>query len=171
MPNKELIYTDTRRFQADLVKHDAFLQLILESITFISDETKVELTPEDLTRENAFALYMKYFANLHEKANTLNLSGVRLMDLMELDLARIIGIFDKCRVMPHQVKPDIKDYSTYAETEQELERLQTAKEFLAVLKKLDTNVNFTNVYKAPIKFDVYDRNSLIPNHHWIRGKF
>ena len=168
MPNKELIYTDKRRFQADLVKHDAFLQLILESITFISEEAKLELTAEELTRENAFNLYMQKFAKKHAKVNLMELSGVRLHDLMEIDLARIIGIFDKLKVNRHQVKPDITDYSTYAETEEELRRLKISLDFLDIMKQIESSITFSNPYRAPIRLNVYDRISLEPNVSWIK---
>jgi len=168
MPNKELIYTDTRRFQADLVKHDAFLQYILESITFISDEAKMELTAEELTQEDAFNFYMKKFAKKHAKVNLMELSGVRLHDLMDLKLERIIGIFDRARIMPYQIKPDITDYSTYAETEEELRRLKVSLDFLDIMKQIESSITFSNPYRAPIRLNVYDRISLEPNVSWIK---
>ena len=87
----EIITTNQRQFEKDTQKHQAFLEFIFNSITYISDETGVELQATDLTRHNAFNLYMKYFAELHKDNNKLNLRAVKLFDLMELDLAKVIS--------------------------------------------------------------------------------
>ena len=164
----EIIMTDQRRFDKDNLKHQAFLEFCFNSIDYIQKETNVSLTNEDLVRDNAFNLYMKYFAELHKENNKLGLSGVKLFDLMELDLAKVISIFDKAKVMPHQIKPDIKDYEMYATTPQEKERLKIAQDFLEILGKLDTSVNFTNVYKAPLKRDNNTGHPVI-NYLWVKS--
>ena len=164
----EIITTNQRQFEKDTQKHQAFLEFIFNSITYISDETGVELQATDLTRHNAFNLYMKYFAELHKDNNKLNLRAVKLFDLMELDLAKVISIFDKAKVMPHQIKPDIKDYEMYATTPQEIERLHIAKEFLNIMGKLETGINFTQPLKAPVKRDVYTGHAVI-NPYFVKG--
>jgi len=67
----EIITTNQRQFEADTLKHQNFLEFIFNSITYISDETGVELQATDLTRDNAFNLYMKYFAELHKDNNKI----------------------------------------------------------------------------------------------------
>ena len=164
----EIITTNQRQFEADTLKHQNFLQFCFDSIIYISDETGVELQATDLTRDNAFNLYMKYFAELHKDNNNLNLRAVKLFDLMELNLEKVISIFDKAKVMPHQEQPKIEDYEMYASTPQEKERLKIAQDFLEILGKLDTSVNFTNVYKAPIKRDNNTGHPVI-NHLWVKS--
>ena len=164
----EIITTNQRQFEADTLKHQNFLEFIFNSITYISDETGVELQATDLTRDNAFNLYMKYFAELHKDNNNLNLRAVKLFDLMELNLEKVISIFDKAKVMPHQIKPDIKDYEMYATTPQEIERLHIAKEFLNIMGKLETGINFTQPLKAPVKRDVYTGHAVI-NPYFVKG--
>jgi len=164
----EIITTNQRQFEKDTQKHQNFLQFCFDSIDFIQKETNVSLTNEDLVRDNAFGVFMKYFSELHKENNKLGLSGVKLFDLMELDLAKVISIFDKAKVMPHQIKPDIKDYEMYATTPQEKERLKIAQDFLEILGKLDTSVNFTNVYKAPLKRDNNTGHPVI-NHLWVKS--
>ena len=164
----EIITTNQRQFEKDTQKHQNFLQFCFDSITYISDETGVELQATDLTRDNSFSLYMKLFAELHKDNNNLNLRAVKLFDLMELNLEKVISIFDKAKVMPHQIKPDIKDYEMYATTPQEKERLKIAQDFLEILGKLDTSVNFTNVYKAPLKRDNNTGHPVI-NHLWVKS--
>jgi hypothetical protein len=164
----EIIMTDQRRFDKDNLKHQAFLEFCFTSIDYIQKETNVCLTNEDLVRDNAFNIYMQYFAELHKDNNKLGLSGVKLFDLMELDLAKVISIFDKAKVMPHQIKPDIKDYEMYATTPQEIERLHIAKEFLNIMGKLETGLNFTQPLKAPVKRDVYTGHPCI-NEYFVKG--
>ena len=165
----EIIMTDQRRFDKDNLKHQAFLEFCFNSIDYIQKETNVSLTNEDLVRDNAFNLYMQYFAELHKDNNNLNLRAVKLFDLMELDLAKVISIFDKAKVMPHQIKPDIKDYEIYASTPQEIERLHIAKDFLNIMGKLGTEVMFRNVLMAPVKRDVNTGHPVV-NHHWIKQR-
>ena len=86
---------------------------------------------------------------------------------MELDLARIISIFDTSKIKNYP-KPDIKDYEMYATTPQEIERLHIAKEFLNIMGKLGTEVMFRNVLMAPVKRDVNTAKAIV-NHHWIKG--
>ena len=164
----EIIMTDQRRFDKDNLKYQAFLEFCFISIDYIQKETNVSLTNEDLVRDNAFNLYMKYFAELHKDNNNLNLRAVKLFDLMELDLAKVISIFDKAKVMPHQIKPDIKDYEMYATTPQEKERLKIAQDFLEIMGKLGTGINFTQPLKAPVKRDVYTGHAVI-NPYFVRG--
>ena len=164
----EIITTNQRQFEKDTQKHQNFLQFCFDSITYISDETGVELQATDLTRDNSFSLYMKLFAELHKDNNNLNLRAVKLFDLMELNLEKVISIFDKAKVMPHQEQPKIEDYEMYASTPQEKERLKIAQDFLEIMGKLGTEVMFRNVLMAPVKRDL---NSGLPvvNHHWIKG--
>ena len=165
----EIITTNQKQFEADTLKHQNFLEFIFNSITYISDETGVELQATDLTRDNAFNLYMKYFAELHKDNNNLNLRAVKLFDLMELNLEKVISIFDKAKVMPHQEQPKIEDYEMYATTPQEIERLHIAKEFLNIMGKLGTEVMFRNVLMAPVKRDVNTGKAIV-NHHWIKQR-
>jgi hypothetical protein len=165
----EIIMTDQRRFDKDNLKYQAFLEFCFNSIDYIQKETNVSLTNEDLVRDNAFNIYMQNFAELHKDNNNLNLRAVKLFDLMELDLAKVISIFDKAKVMPHQIKPDIKDYEMYASTPQEIERLHIAKDFLNIMGKLGTEVMFRNVLMAPVKRDVNTGKAIV-NHHWIKQR-
>jgi len=164
----EIITTNQKQFEADTLKHQNFLEFIFNSITYISDETGVELQATDLTRHNAFNLYMKNFAELHKDNNNLNLRAVKLFDLMELNLEKVISIFDKAKVMPHQEQPKIEDYEMYATTPQEIERLHIAKEFLNIMGKLGTGINFTQPLKAPVKRDVYTGHAVI-NPYFVKG--
>jgi hypothetical protein len=165
----EIIMTDKRRFDKDNLKHQAFLEFCFNSIDYIQKETNVSLTNEDLVRDNAFNIYMKYFAELHKDNNNLNLRAVKLFDLMELNLEKVISIFDKAKVMPHQIKPDIKDYEMYATTPQEIERLHIAKDFLNIMGKLGTQVMFSNVLQAPVKRDLNTGKAIV-NHYWVKQR-
>ena len=164
----EIITTNQKQFEADTLKHQNFLQFCFDSIDYIQKETNVSLTNEDLVRDNAFNIYMKYFAELHKDNNKLNLRAVKLFDLMELDLAKVISIFDKAKVMQHQEQPKIEDYEMYATTPQEKERLKIAQDFLEIMGKLNTGIQFTQPINAPVKRDLNTGHPCV-NHHWIKG--
>jgi hypothetical protein len=167
-PKPQIISVDTRQFQKDLEKYNKWLEFAFESVQWLEQETKVSIGIEDLVCENAQNVFLSYFKKRHEKENTLDLSAIKLADLKELDLARIISIFDTSRIKNY-AKPDIKDYEMYASTPQEIERLHIAKEFLNIMGKLGTQVMFSNVLMAPVKRDV---NTGLPvvNHHWIKQR-
>jgi hypothetical protein len=164
----EIITTNQRQFEKDTQKHQNFLQFCFDSIDFIQKETNVSLTNEDLVRDNAFNIYMQYFAELHKDNNNLNLRAVKLFDLMELNLEKVISIFDKAKVMPHQEQPKIEDYEMYATTPQEKERLKIAQDFLEIMGKLNTGIQFTQPINAPVKRDLNTGHPCV-NHHWIKG--
>ena len=63
----EIITTNQKQFEADTLKHQNFLQFCFDSIDYIQKETNVSLTNEDLVRDNAFNLYMKYLQSFTKK--------------------------------------------------------------------------------------------------------
>ena len=166
-PKKQIISVDNRQFQKDLEKYNKWLEYAYQSVQWLEQETKVSIGIEDLVCENAQNVFLSYFKKRHEKQNTLDLSAIKLADLMELDLARIISIFDTSRIKNYP-KPDIKDYEMYATTPQEIERLHIAKEFLNIMGKLGTQVMFSNVLMAPVKRDLNTGQPVV-NFHWIKG--
>ena len=166
-PKPQIISVNTRQFEKDLEKYNKWLEYAYQSVQWLEQETKVSIGIEDLVCENAQNVFLSYFKKRHEKENTLDLSAIKLADLMELDLARIISIFDTSRIKNYP-KPDIKDYEMYASTPQEIERLTIAKEFLEIMGKLGTQVMFSNVLMAPVKRDLNTGRAIV-NHHWIKG--
>ena len=166
-PKPQIISVNTRQYDKDLEKYNKWIEYAYQSVEWLEQETKVSIGIEDLVCENAQNVFLSYFKKRHEKQNTLDLSAIKLADLMELDLARIISIFDTSRIKSYP-KPDIKDYEMYATTPQEIERLTIAKEFLEIMGKLQTQVMFSNVLMAPVKRDVNTGHPVV-NHHWIKG--
>ena len=164
----EIITTNQRQFEKDTQKHQNFLQFCFDSIDFIQKEANVSLTNEDLTRPNAFNLYMKYFSEMHKDNNKLNLRAVKLFDLMELNLEKVISIFDKAKVMPHQEQPKIEDYQIFAVSDIQKERLKIARQFLELLPKINSGINFTQPINAPIKGCPYT-GRYVENNYWILG--
>jgi hypothetical protein len=165
---KQVIVINERQYEKDCIKYDEFLKMAYESITYIEDNTKVVLSIEELIKNNAFKDFAKKFAQLHEDANTLKLSSLRLMDLMDLPVEKLVGIFDRIKLFQFQSSPNLDDYKIWANTPKELERLKIAQDFLEILGKLDTSVNFTNVYKAPLKRDNNTGHPVI-NHLWVKS--
>jgi len=166
-PKPQIISVNTRQYDKDLEKHNKWLEFAYSSVEWLEQETKVSIGIEDLTVDNAQNVFLSYFKKRHEKQNTLDLSAIKLADLMELDLARIISIFDTSRIKNYP-KPDIKDYEMIASTKLELERLKIAQDFLEIMGKLGTQVMFSNVLMAPVKRDVNTGHPCV-NHHWIKG--
>jgi len=167
-PKPQIISVNTRQFEKDLEKHNKWLEYAYQSVEWLEQETKVSIGIEDLTVDNSLNVFLAYFKELHKKENTLNLSAIKLADLMELDLARIISIFDTSKIKNYP-KPDIKNYELIASTKLELERLKIAQDFLEIMGKLGTQVMFSNVLMAPVKRDVNTGHPCV-NHHWIKQR-
>jgi hypothetical protein len=167
-PKPQIISVNTRQYDKDLEKHNKWLEYAFESVQWLEQETKVSIGIEDLTVDNALNVFLSFFKKRHEKENTLDLSAIKLADLMELDLARIISIFDTTRIKNYP-KPDIKDYEMYATTPQEIERLHIAKDFLNIMGKLGTEVMFSNVLMAPVKRDLNTGKAIV-NHYWVKQR-
>jgi hypothetical protein len=167
-PKPQIISVDTRQFEKDLEKHNKWLEYAYQSVEWLEQETKVSIGIEDLTVDNALNVFLSFFKKRHEKQNTLDLSAIKLADLMELDLARIISIFDTSKIKNYP-KPDIKNYELIASTKLELERLKIAQDFLEIMGKLGTQVMFSNVLMAPVKRDVNTGHPVV-NHHWIKQR-
>jgi hypothetical protein len=170
MPNKEIkiITVDNRQFEKDLEKYNKWLEYAYQSVEWLEQETKVSIGIEDLTVDNALNIFLAYFKELHKKENTLNLSAIKLADLKELDLTRIISIFDTSRIKNY-AKPILKNYEMYATTPQEIERLKIAQDFLEIMGKLNTQVMFSNVLMAPVKRCVYTGHPVV-NNFWIKQR-
>jgi len=167
-PKPQIISVNTRQYDKDLEKYNKWIEYAYQSVEWLEQETKVSIGIEDLVCENAQNVFLSYFKKRHEKQNTLDLSAIKLADLMELDLARIISIFDTSRIKNYP-KPDIKDYELIASTKLELERLKIAQDFLEIMGKLGTQVMFSNVLMAPVKRDLNTGHPVV-NHHWIKQR-
>jgi hypothetical protein len=166
-PKPQIISVDTRQYDKDLEKHNKWLEFAFESVQWLEQETKVSIGIEDLTVDNALNVFLSFFKKRHEKENTLDLSAIKLADLKEIDLTRIISIFDTSKIKNY-AKPILKDYEMYATTPQEIERLKIAQDFLEIMGKLGTGINFTQPLKAPVKRDVYTGHAVI-NPYFVKG--
>ena len=166
-PKPQIISVNTRQFEKDLEKHNKWLEFAFESVQWLEQETKVSIGIEDLTVDNALNVFLSFFKKRHEKQNTLDLSAIKLADLMELDLARIISIFDTSKIKNYP-KPILKDYEMYAVGEKELAKLKIAQDFLEIMGKLQTQVQFTNVLLAPVKRCIYTGNPVV-NPYFVKG--
>jgi hypothetical protein len=167
-PKPQIISVDTRQFEKDLEKHNKWLEYAYQSVEWLEQESGVSIGIEDLTVDNALNVFLSFFKKRHEKENTLDLSAIKLADLKEIDLTRIISIFDTSRIKNYP-KPDIKDYELIASTKLELERLKIAQDFLEIMGKLGTQVMFSNVLMAPVKRDLNTGHPVV-NHHWIKQR-
>jgi hypothetical protein len=167
-PKPQIISVNTRQYNKDLEKYNKWLEYAYQSVEWLEQESGVSIGIEDLTVDNALNVFLNFFKKRHEKENTLDLSAIKLADLKELDLTRIISIFDTSRIKNY-AKPDIKNYELIASTKLELERLKIAQDFLEIMGKLNTQVMFSNVLMAPVKRCVYTGHPVV-NNFWIKQR-
>jgi hypothetical protein len=148
---KQLITTNEDHYSKELQKYQNYLhqydivkkrwQIFLE----------VDLSEVNLSLESAFKTITKLYKERWNAENLLGLSGVRLMDLKEVNVSALMSDLDKLRLMKTP-EPDKEDYKSYTTTPEENERLKVAKDFKKMLPYLKkSQIQFQNPMMAPIK--------------------
>ena len=166
---KELIKTDIKAYQNALAKFEQYEVDKTEVHKFLNEYVGIETNDLDLTSIKTIEAIKQRFAKKHEANNTLNLKPLKLMQLMDIHYPTIVEKLDKIRLAPIQDKPKKENYSVFAETPEQIERLNIAKDFLAVCNKLETKVFFTNAFNAPIRYNPAS-NQTEYNQYWIKQR-
>lgn len=164
----ELIKTNQTAYQEANKRFHEYTTAKEDAEAYINNILGINVSKVDLSKENAFKSILQLFADKHEAKNTMQLKPLKLMDLFDIDFEPIMQKLDYIRLKQVE-KPNIKDFSIYAVTPGEIERLQLAKDFEAITKKLDSNItSWSNPYKAPIMYNPATRKMEL-NHYWIKG--
>lgn len=147
---RQLITTNEAHYSKELQKYQNYLHQydIVQKRWQIFLE--VDLSEVDLSLESAFKSITKLYKERWNKENLLGLSGVRLMDLKEVNVSALMSDLDKLRLMKTS-EPDKEDFKTYTTTPEENERLKVARDFKKMLPILNTsNIRFNNPMMSPI---------------------
>lgn len=104
----------------------------------------------------------------------MSLLGFKLAELKEIRLSNLLNneIFDYGKRL-HITKPDKKDFSTYAETDSELEKLEACQSFIKAYKTfvpgLVTANHFNQLFFVTNQAITRgENNTLIPNVKYVK---
>ena len=150
MSKKEVITIDQSGFDRANGKFQDYQKKANRVSEFILEQTGVEFSPEECKQPDSWRKFLNKYAEAHKDANTLKLKPIKLLELQEVDINRIVEIFDQLKLHTQKEKPSIEHYTTYAENEAERERLQQAKDLESIIERTGTNYRAIDQGKSPL---------------------
>lgn len=164
--DKKIIQFNESYYNQQLFKYNSYVDAIHEAISMIKTETGVELSTEQIKEGRAFEKLQSMFAEKHKIGNTLNLSAVKLMELMEVDTLKIITTLDRLKLHSVKAEPTKEQYTIFAETPQEIERLEVCQQLCDFLKKLGIKnpIDLRNPYQL-----IHQEGEFKPSATWIKS--
>ena len=123
--------------------------------------------------ENPMSMVYKLIEDKYIEKNTLGLSGKKLAEMLELRVNPVIAALEKYSQYKDIEDPVKENYTTYAETPDEIEKLKKIKKAIGAINDLS---KITHVYanhivqgtSGAITADLRDTR-LRPNVSWIKG--
>lgn len=117
--------------------------------------------------------YYAMICEIYKDKNTLDLSGNKLCDLLEIDNSNIISLSSRYRPYSDVVKPKKDTFTLFAKTEKELYKLDYAKRLIKILNESKEQIPNTHltVYLQTFK-EVINRgynSEFIVNPHFIKS--
>jgi uncharacterized protein (DUF927 family) len=165
---KQLIKTNEAAYSEAMTKYQSYLMAIEQAHEALNNHLGIDASDLDLNKPTAYKDALKMFADKHSQNNSLNLKPHKLAELLEIDLQVVLEALDKVRLSTQKTKPQKEDFSVFAETSAEIERLELAKAFIDLTNKLDSNVvTWSNPYRAPVVINPATRKWDL-NHYWIK---
>jgi hypothetical protein len=74
---------------------------------------------------------------VYSEQNTLRLSGLKLVELMQIDTSELLRLADGYEGLKHISKPKKDDYTDYAESPDEIKRLEYSKEYILLITRFE----------------------------------
>jgi len=147
---KEVISVDQSGFDRANGKFQDYQKKANRISEFILEQTGVEFSPEECKQPDSWRSFLRKYAEVHKEANTLKLKPIKLLELQQVDINSVIEMFDQLKLHTQKTKPNIENYTTYAENEAERERLQLAKDMESIIERTGTNFRAIDQGKSPI---------------------
>ena len=87
--------------------------------------------------ENPLDYFYTAIEVVYSEQNTLKLSGLKLVELMQIDISELIRLADGYEGLKHITKPKKDDFTDYAENEDEIKRLEYSKEYILLINRFE----------------------------------
>ena len=168
--NKQLIYFDADAFNKASQSFKEYSELLSAVKNELETLTNTKLT--EFITENPLQWYYNHLQN--DTNNIMNLRGQAIAEAQSKDLTRLKALDIKLKQATQATAPTIADFSSYATTPEQMERLEKSKKLLEVYDdfiKLEGNqdLKFAMIAKAtPFRFNLdHKLQKLYPNPNYI----
>jgi hypothetical protein len=171
---KKVISINQQSFNIDLKRYET--KKDLENKIKIEVET---LVPKAKLTKDFYSDIMNNFYKIVEYSvkdkNLMEIKGLKLVTLLEIDFSNLYAMSEKYQKVKSTTKPNINAFTTYAETEEEINRLSLCEKVINHLKEITEighsvyPVNIKQAYNGMLNFDVRN-GSIVPNAHWIKNE-
>jgi len=87
--------------------------------------------------ENPLDYFYTAIEVVYSEQNTLKLSGLKLVELMQIDISELIRLADGYEGLRQITKPKKDDFTDYAENEDEIKRLAFSLEYILLITRFE----------------------------------
>lgn len=131
-----------------------------------------EVEPSENIENNPLQYYYDWLLEKYKDSNPMNLKAVKLVELMEIDLAKFKDSIAKNNAIPNVPEPLEENFKIYAETPEELARLKLSTDLVEVIQRTNKIVGFVNLSSLSpiIRFDG-GKNEYVVNNDFVKSKF
>ena len=129
---------------------------------------------EDKLYADPVDYFFKSVEDAHSKENTLRLSGIKLVELLQLNADRFRVEAYSYNNLKKFNEPTIEDYTDYAESDEELNRLDYANRLIDLVRGFENGLGrvfpkeITLSHSPQVVFFNYRTNTYEPNIHFIK---
>ena len=138
-------------------------------ISKLIDET---VEPTESIENNPLQYFYDWLLEKYKDSNPMNLKANKLVDLLEIDLAKFKDAIAKNNAIQNGPEPKEEDFKTYAETPEELARLKLSNDLVTIIQRTKKIVGFVNLSSLSpiIQFDG-GKNDYVVNNDFVKSKF
>ena len=114
----------------------------------IDQEFRIEKQFKVDYKKDIMEQYYNMICEIYKDKNTLDLSGKKLCDLLEIDNSNIISLSARYRPYADVIKPKKDTFTLFAQTDKELYKLDYAKRLINILNESKEHIpnNHLTVY-------------------------
>ena len=170
---KKSVFVDEAKFSQDLEVYSNKLTAIQN----IKKEIKKFIPNCKFNDEFFNNVLDNFYSSLllkYKKQNTLNLRAEKLAELLEFDLSELKKNISDYENVKDTVSPSIDSYTLYAESDDELMRLDLCEKLINNISEIESKAGVkaypfevTRAFRNIVNFDVR-KNKYLPNHRWIK---
>lgn len=170
--NKVLINFQEDQFNNDMTLFNSKEAARLDVLEAVKELTNCKDFNSTFTNETIENTY-KLIEDQYRSRNQLKLSGKKLVEVLEIDMSEIIKANDKYQSLLDVKKPMKKNYCSYAETEEEIIRLNAAKKVIDSINELSKHTKVFNgtivgAVNGAVTCTLRNQN-LIPNLAFVKS--
>ena len=128
--------------------------------------------PTESIENKPLQYYYDWLLEKYKDSNPMNLTAVKLVDLLEIDLTTFKDSIAKNNAIPNVSEPIEENFKIYAETPEELARLKLSIDLVTIIQRTKKIIGFVNMssFSPIIQFDG-GKNDYVVNNDFVKSKF